>query len=137
MADLIEFEATVREGTGKGAARATRRAGLVPCVIYGDKTYANTDRQADYEGAGVQWRVNRKATRGKKLTCADRSFNRKSNRTRAKVEHAFGVIKHLWGYRKVRYQGLEKNAAQVFALFALSNLYMARRELAALQGECA
>ena len=43
----------------------------------------------------------------------------------------FGVIKHLWGYRKVRYRGLEKNAAQVFALFALANFYLARRELAA------
>ena len=24
----------------------------------------------------------------------------------------------LWGYRKVRYRGLEKNTAQVFTLFA-------------------
>ena len=43
----------------------------------------------------------------------------------------FGVVKHLWGYRKVRYRGLEKNGAQVFALFALANFYLARRELAA------
>ena len=28
----------------------------------------------------------------------------------------FGVIKHLWGYRKVRYRGLAQNAAQVFTL---------------------
>ena len=80
---------------------------------------------------GVDWRVNRKARRGKRLNCADRSFNRKSNRTRSRVEHAFGVVKHLWGYRKVRYRGLEKNGAQVFTLFALANFYLARRELAA------
>ena len=67
---------------------------------------------------------------GSALNCADKSFNRKSNRTRARVEHAFGVIKHLWGYRKVRYRGLEKNTAQAFTLFALANFYMARRELA-------
>ena len=46
------------------------------------------------------------------------------------MEHAFGVVKHLWDYRKVRYRGLEKNAAQAFTLFALANFYLARRELA-------
>ncbi len=99
-------------------------------VIYGDKAYADAGRRQAAVAGGVDWRVNRKARRGKRLSCADRSFNRKSNRTRARVEHAFGVIKHLWGYRKVRYRGLEKNGAQVFALFALVNFYLARRELA-------
>ena len=99
-------------------------------TLYGDKAYASQARKEAAEENGVTWRINRKAKRGKKLNCADRSFNRKSNRTRARVEHAFGVVKHLWGYRKVRYKGLEKNAAQVFTLFALSNLYMARKELA-------
>ena len=60
----------------------------------------------------------------RKLTCADRSFNRKSTRTRARVEHPFGILKHLWGYRKVRYRGLAKNAAQLFTLFALANVYL-------------
>lgn len=36
MADVITIEATARERLGKGASRATRRAGLVPAVIYGD-----------------------------------------------------------------------------------------------------
>ncbi len=51
--------------------------------------------------------------------------------TPPRVEHPFGVIKHLWGYSKVRYRGLAKNAAQVFTLFALANFYLARREWAA------
>ena len=100
-------------------------------VIYGDKAYASEGRRQAAVARDIEWRVNRKARRGKRLNCADRSFNRKSNRTRSRVEHAFGVVKHLWGYRKVRYRGLEKNAAQVFALFALANFYLARRELAA------
>ena len=37
MAKAIELEAKVRERVGKGAARAARREGLVPAVIYGDK----------------------------------------------------------------------------------------------------
>jgi IS5 family transposase len=48
---------------------------------------------------------------------------------RAKVEHPFRVIKRQFGYAKVRYRGLAKNAAQVLTLFALSNLWMARRHL--------
>ncbi len=63
--------------------------------IYGDKAYANDEKRAQAESDGINWRVNRKARRGRKLNCADKSFNRKSNRTRAKVEHAFGVVKNL------------------------------------------
>ena len=37
MSSVASFTATVREQVGKGAARATRRSGLVPGVIYGDK----------------------------------------------------------------------------------------------------
>ena len=68
-------------------------------VIYGDKAYASEGRRQAAVARDIDWRVNRKARRGKRLNCADRSFNRKSNRTRSRVEHAFGVIKHLWGYR--------------------------------------
>ena len=50
---------------------------------------------------------------------------------RAKVEHPFRVIKRQFGYVKVRYKGLAKNTAQVITLFALSNLWMARRRLIA------
>ncbi|MEY5100422.1 MAG: hypothetical protein RJA36_3141 [Pseudomonadota bacterium] len=48
------------------------------------------------------------------------------------MEHPFRVIKRQFGYVKVRYRGLAKNAANPMALFALSNLWMARRRL--LQG---
>jgi len=99
--------------------------------IYGDKAYANKAQKEAMEKESVCWRVNRKASRGKKLNIADQSFNKKSNRTRSRVEHIFGVVKNLWGYRKVRYKGLDKNAAQVFSLLALANLYLARRELVA------
>lgn len=51
---------------------------------------------------------------------------------RAKVEHPFRVIKRQFGFVKVRYRGLAKNTAQLTTLFALSNLWMARRELMAI-----
>ncbi len=37
MAQTTELTAVVRERAGKGAARALRRQGLIPAVIYGDK----------------------------------------------------------------------------------------------------
>ena len=51
---------------------------------------------------------------------------------RAKVEHPFRVIKRQFGHVKVRYRGLAKNNAQLQTLFALSNLWMARKTLRAL-----
>ena len=53
---------------------------------------------------------------------------------RAKVEHPFRVIKLQFGHVKVRYRGLKKNTAQLTTLFALSNLWMARGRLQALDG---
>jgi IS5 family transposase len=49
---------------------------------------------------------------------------------RAKVEHPFRVIERQFGHVKVRYRGLAKNTAQLHTLFALANLWMARRQLA-------
>ncbi len=54
---------------------------------------------------------------------------------RAKVEHPFRVVKRQFGYQKVRFKGLFKNTAQILTLFALSNLWMARRTLLASAGQ--
>ncbi|MFM0566717.1 transposase, partial [Paraburkholderia sediminicola] len=48
---------------------------------------------------------------------------------RAKVEHPFRIIKRQFGYTKTRYRGLMKNTAQITTLFALGNLWMARKAL--------
>ena len=53
---------------------------------------------------------------------------------RAKVEHPFRVIKRQFGLMKVRFRGLAKNTAHVVTLFALSNLWMARKHLMASVG---
>lgn len=54
---------------------------------------------------------------------------------RARVEHPFRVIKRQFGYVKVRFRGLAKNTVQVLTLFALSNLWMARKQLMGLTGK--
>ena len=54
---------------------------------------------------------------------------------RAKVEHPFRVIKRQFGLVKVRFKGLAKNTAHVITLFALSNLWMARKKLMSMMGQ--
>jgi len=54
---------------------------------------------------------------------------------RAKVEHPFRVITRQFGFTKVRYRGLAKNTGQIFTLYALSNLWMARHKLLACMGQ--
>ena len=50
---------------------------------------------------------------------------------RAKVEHPFHVVKNLFRHRKTRYRGLDKNTKQLFTLFGLANLVLARKWLLA------
>ncbi len=64
----------------------------------------------------------------------ERARNRTKSSVRAKVEHPFGVIKRVFGFVKVRYRGLEKNAHHLFVTCALANLFMVRRRL--LRGQC-
>ena len=54
---------------------------------------------------------------------------------RAIVEHPFRVIKRQFGFVKVRYRGLAKNTGQLVTLFALANLWLARRRWLPLAGE--
>ena len=100
-------------------------------AVYGDKAYACGWKKRAAKAAGVLWAVKEKAQAGQPLTRAQRRFNKKHGRVRAKVEHVFRVLKCQFGYRKVRYRGIAKNGAQVFALLALANIYLARRQLAA------
>jgi len=48
---------------------------------------------------------------------------------RAKVEHPFHVVKNLFRHKKTRYRGLDKNTQQLFTLFGLANLVLARKWL--------
>ena len=99
-------------------------------AVYGDKGYASDAKQRAAEGAGVLWAVKAKAKLGRPLTTAQRRRNRRFGKIRAKVEHVFRVMKCQFGYRRVRYRGIAKNGAQVFALLALANLYLVRSRLA-------
>jgi len=79
--------------------------------------------------ADMFWGVALKASAQYKLTEANKRVNRKMSSIRSRVEHVFLVIKRQFGYTKVRYKGLAKNAAQVFTLTGLTGLYLATRAM--------
>jgi transposase, IS5 family len=103
-------------------------------AVFGDKGYYSDQTKRAARRAGVYWAVLDKAKRNKKLSATQRKRNKKHASVRAKVEHVFRIVKCQFGYRKARYKGLDKNAAQVFSLMALANLYQARGALLAAAG---
>jgi IS5 family transposase len=107
-------------------------------VVYGDQAYwKEADRQA-FEARGVRYRVNRRAASpARPLSPGWRAINRARSRTRACGEHAFHLVKRLWGFTKVRYRGLAKTLARAFTLFALANLFAVRRRLVPAAARCA
>ena len=98
-------------------------------AVFGDKGYVNNKLKRVARKAGLFWGVSLKASKQHPLTEANKRFNHKMSSIRARVEHVFRVIKRQFGYTKVRYKGIAKNAAQVFSLIGLTNLYLARRAL--------
>ena len=68
-------------------------------------------------------------TRARPLTERQRVRNRRYSRVRAIGEHPYLVVKRLWGFTKVRYRGLAKNAGRAFTALALANIYLSRHRL--------
>ena len=104
--------------------------------IYGDQAYWNESHRQAAKAKGIRYRVNRRPNHGHRLSRYERALNRLRSATRARGEHAFHVVKRLWGCSKVRYRGLAKNTARLFSLFALANLYLLRRRLMPPQETC-
>jgi IS5 family transposase len=97
--------------------------------VFGDQAYWSEAHRQSARAAGIRYRINRRGTRSKPLTDHQRFINQIRSRARARGEHAFHVVKWLWGFTKVRYRGLAKNTARLFTAFALANLYLLRRRL--------
>ena len=75
-------------------------------------------------GLEVEWLVALRPGRRRQLEPgSDEALAEKLKaQVRAKVEHPFLRLKRLFGYGKVRYRGLAKNAERLALLFGLGNL---------------
>ena len=114
---------------------------ILPDLLHGDETKVWGDRAYQGQTAVIkqcapkaQDMTNRRCRHKGEIDEVERAKNRNKSRVRAKVEHAFGVIKNIFGFVKVRYKGLMKNATRLFATCALANLYLARHHLLRSQG---
>jgi len=109
---------------------------VLPDLLHGDETRVWGD--SAYTGQGDMIRENaprardftqKKGSRHRQLSDGERSRNRTKSKVRAKVEHPILVFKRIFGFCKLRYRGLVKNANRLFVICGLTNLYMARRRL--------
>lgn len=106
-------------------------------IAFGDRGYHKANRTIEqFEKEGdLSVITPTKKPKGAELTDEQKAFNRMLSAVRAIVEHPFRVVKRQFGFVKVRYRGLAKNTGQIVTLFALANLWLARKRLLPLLGE--
>jgi IS5 family transposase len=107
-------------------------------VVFADAGYRGAEKRE--EATGVAWQVAMRPGKRKVLdknspwgNLLDKAEQMKAS-VRAKVEQPLRVIRCQFGFTKVRYKGLAKNTAQLITRFALSNLWMARRQMMGTRG---
>ena len=99
--------------------------------VYGDSAYASQKALIASKAPEAKDFTNQRIRRTEEIDEAERARNRSKSKVRARVEHVFAVVKRLWGFTKVRYRGLNKNATRSFVALGLANIYLARRRLMA------
>ncbi|ALT76530.1 IS5 family transposase [Paucibacter sp. KCTC 42545] len=125
-------------GTAANVSDVTQAHALVhgqESDVFADAGYQGADKRDDAKDIQASWHV---AMRPGKRRALDKTrashqlidqLEKLKASIRAKVEHPFRVVKRQFGHVKVRYRGLAKNTAQLVTLFALSNLWMARKRI--------
>jgi transposase, IS5 family len=125
-------------GTAANVNDVTQASALVhgeESDVFADAGYQGVSKREEVQGIQANWHV---AMRPGKRRALDKStpmgavlekLEHLKASIRAKVEHPFRVIKRQFGFVRVKYRGLTKNTANLMTLFALSNLWMARRKL--------
>ena len=126
-------------GTAANVSDITQAGALLhgrETVAFGDSGYQGVHKRD--EANRPQWHVAMKPGKRRQLDLErpwaqllEKAEQLKAS-VRAKVEHPFHVVKNLFRHRKVRYKGMAKNEAQLFSLFALANIVIAKKRLMAL-----
>jgi IS5 family transposase len=104
--------------------------------VHADAGYIGVDKRAELAQRPVTWHIARKRGQIKALPEGEyktvlKQLEKVKAQIRAAVEHPFHVVKNLFRHRKTRYRGLAKNTAQLYSLFGLANLVLAKRALLA------
>jgi IS5 family transposase len=97
--------------------------------VWGDAAYAGQTEVIRKAAPYAQDFTHHKGHRYQPLSAAERARNRTKSKVRAKVEHPFLILKRLFGFTRVRYRGIHKNANRLIVACGLVNLFMARKLL--------
>ena len=109
--------------------------------VHGDSGYLGAEKREDAvthnsQGQKIQYKINRRPSQYKNKPARSQAQikrrEREKSSVRAKVEHVFGIVKGLFGYRKTRYKGRRKQEAKLHMQFALANLVLADRRCLAV-----
>jgi transposase, IS5 family len=101
--------------------------------VWGDAAYQGQGEKIRGKAPRAQDMTSRRARYKQIVDQLQRRKNRTKAQVRSQVEHVFRVMKRQFGFDRVRYKGLAKNANRMFACFALVNLYLTRKRLAPLR----
>ena len=100
-------------------------------AVYADRAYENRRRRQRLRAAGVKDRIaHRRHKHLARLPHWQQRRNRLIERRRAAVERVFATLKQHYGYRRVRYRGLERNALELLFTCMAYNLRRADALLA-------
>ena len=95
----------------------------------GDSAYARQGETIREHATDAKDLTNLKECRNRPLSADEKARNNTKSKAWGKVEHPFLILKRVFGFNKVRYRGLGKNATRLFVACGLVILYMARRRL--------
>lgn len=105
-------------------------------VGYGDSGYIGLEKRPEVkEDASLSKIDYRICKRPSSLKCPstyagiqwDRLEEHRKSSIRCKVEHPFLIVKREFGYKKVRYRGIQRNMNRFMVLFGSANLLMCIR----------
>jgi transposase, IS5 family len=91
-------------------------------AVYGDQAYHAKARTERLTAAGIKDRTMHRAHKHQALTPRQHRRNELIGRRRAPVEQVFARLKRLYGWARVRYRGLARNAVHLLLLCTAMNL---------------
>ena len=97
--------------------------------VWGDQAYKGQSHVIKECAPGAQDHTHRRYRYKNEIDELERAKNRTKSSVRSRVEHVFQVMKLQFGFVKLRYRGLKKNAHRLFVTCALVNLFLSRRKL--------
>ena len=100
-------------------------------AVYADKAYEHKDRRRRLKAARIKDRIMHRSHKNQSALPRWQAIrNRLISPIRSAVERVFGTLKRGYGYRRVRYRGIEANLLHLRLLCIAFNLRKAERLLA-------